>query len=446
MGIKDAILGKPAKQSSLSTSSSPADPFITGYGNGGVPAFQRQYVAPVGYNPAAFPGMLSTPATTQAATTYAPEVLAQLPPEVQQYLQSTGAQAPAGTSDPTGTSGGVNNLGDYGYNYRTAKTGLVPSGLDKGTNIPGLLPAAANEFLNGPAAYYPYFDVAGKSQGMQSADDVLNYFSQLTAQGKGAIANQQNIADQMQWLSGAAGGKANEINPTMDVAFNPNGLSDFLNYYTASPGIEGVINAGAADATRIMNESLLPQDRAAAISGGQYGSSRSGIAEGITRRGVGEEIAQLANQTRYNDYQNYLANKLSAGGQILQGDIGAANAGANRFNAAGNLKTNLLGLQSDYLTGAAGLNQNIYNQGMDLNNQLYSRGVTDRAIQQAMIDADKARWDTGQNQVMDWLGKYASLLYGAPQQSASKQSQTGGQMGIADYAIAAAKAAAPFVA
>jgi len=309
------------------------------------------------------------------------------------------------------------NLGNYAYSFQKGNT--IPTAPVEGSQIPGVFPSAASEFLQGPPSYYPWQAVLPSSQMQQHANNQLMFYDALNAVGAGANSRQGQVADAL--AGGQTSALANSVAAGLGNVPQQYGLTQYGGPYSENPYLTQQIQNAANDTTRIMNEQLLPQNRSQAINSGQYGGSRSGIAEGITRRGIGEEIAQLAHGMRFDDYNNWMNRQLQAG-QIGTG-FALGQAGATNQNAA---------MNQDRLRSAADIYSRQAGQGMDMNNLLYQRGAMDRAMSQEIVDADKARWDYGQQSPMNWIGQYMNILQGAPQ---TPQPQVQGSPGLLDYAM-----------
>lgn len=496
MGIIDAVLG-----SQDTTASAGIWPFLLGTGNQNIGAFNRNYAPPSGYNPALAPYMTgnvgyASPTAMQGAPAQLPAPAgspaapagaapAQYPAQAPQYTQQ---QAPAGSSAAVPApgekgstiGGGQGNLGNYYYDFQ--KNNSIPVAPEKGSVIPGAYPSLANEFANGPAGYYPWMDVAGKT----SMQDVANWvLMQGAASPDNGAARQAAMGNQL--ASGATNATANQqlqtllgqgndlyaqmlakqanmtlADPSRDTNVGQYGLTDFLGGYSENPALAGQIGAMSSDVNRSLLEQLLPEARSAAINTGQYGGSRSGIAEGIARRGAAEEVAQQSGAMRMADYERYLQQKMQAGQQLNQSDIAEINAATQRYGTEADYNLGLAGLQNQglndalqYQLGIGGLlNQGSQNNigaltgagqqfdesqrnAMDINNLLFGRGTFDQSLNQNYIDSDKARYDYGQTSPMNWIMQYISGLQGAP---ATPAPITSNKAGLLDYAIAAASA------
>lgn len=94
-------------------------------------------------------------------------------------------------------------------------------------------------------------------------------------------------------------------------------LGNFLGAYDPSKtGLSSAIDASNSQLDWNYNTQVAPQIRQGAVDTGQFGSSRSGIAEGIAQSQLSQQKTNAASQLAFQDQQAYNSNQLSALGNL----------------------------------------------------------------------------------------------------------------------------------
>lgn len=238
----------------------------------------------------------------------------------------------------------------------------------------------------------------------------------LTRQGAGAIANQlnqtQNVSQGAQQSVANAQGLAGAQNQMMaqGMQYGLNGAMDVRN----NPYLQQAMQA----AIRPIQEQwqgaggTLAQQRQAAQQSGQVGSSRAGIAEGITNRAALQKMGDITSQmgaAAYDKGQDTYAKTLA---QIAPW----MNAGTQNAQLANDLLKTQGGVLKEF-TSAAQAPGAMYS-GIGAQNENIAREWEDYAANSRMWGLN-APWIPLQN--------YASLVYGGSAPSTSVQSSQSGQ-------------------
>ena len=475
MGLMDMFFGSP-EQNDEKPLPQPVVPFLTGMGQNPYMSFAPQYQAAQTYNPYAFVGgtpygvggqypwnnpyrmdqdawsgqsqinngQYFGPGMTFGQPGGQPPPGGQAPPGGQGYPSGNYQ----GYGPTSGAQGGPQQGGNFQYTPEY-ENGVYSSADDSGW-IPGLFPSAAAQAQYGPAQYYPYMDVAGKTLDQQTADNQLRTFvggaGQDMLQDQRQIANRLSSGDYLnnpiqrrsaQYAMGlmsddpgqlaidksrqalGAGNLAMERAradqaPTFEKDFGRYGLGRYTTgKYDENPYLTQAISNAASDTTRALNEQILPGLGREAIAAGQYGGSRQQIAEGIAGRGAAEEIAQQATGARFGDYTGWQDRGLRAGEAQMQGDVAAQQAATQRaaiesqhqlgmINALSGLMgagTGAFGAGMDAKLGAGELGNQASQQAYNLDS-LRSQGMESGAnlLQQVIdgkVDLNTALRDTG---------------------------------------------------
>jgi hypothetical protein len=150
------------------------------------------------------------------------------------------------------------------------------------------------------------------------------------AQGRGADFQMANEMGN----SASTAGPAN-MNSAVNQGFDQNNLSNYIN----NDVLNGQIDAASRDVTRNLNENQLTGIQSEAARGMNSGSSRTGIAMGVAKRGAQDAIYDISSNMRGNAYNQALgieSNRASQNAGFQQG-ANQANAGfmqnSNQFNA-----------------------------------------------------------------------------------------------------------------
>lgn len=200
---------------------------------------------------------------------------------------------------------------------------------------------------------------------------------------------------------------------------NPVTLPDWANYqgYEASPYLAQQAGAISQNATRALNEQMLPGVRSDAIASGGFGGSRQGIAEGLAMGRTADAISGAVGNLYAQDYQNAMNRNLQryqtdASSALGLGQLDATNRGIDNSYALGlgGLGLQQRGLDNQLYLGMGGLNaqnRGLDNQLLGINNQ-YDLGL--RGL-------DQSRYQTDKNYEVGMAGVNASSANAAAQQA-----------------------------
>lgn len=215
---------------------------------------------------------------------------------------------------------------------------------------------------------------------------------------------------------------------------------DYATYM--NPYTQQVIERGEADIER-QRQAAMGNVAARAAAAGAFGGSRHGVQEGVAIGEYGRMAGDFAAQQRQAAFQQAQ--------QAAQFDIGkrmeadtlnqqALEAAANREQAArmGNMQAaNQFALQEAQLKqqasianaqakaaaasvrasaagGLAGLGQQAFGQGMAVQQQIANQAMQQRAIQQQLIDAQRARYAQATGAPLAGLGQTTQILGAVP--------------------------------
>lgn len=169
----------------------------------------------------------------------------------------------------------------------------------------------------------------------------------------GGSADFDPVADMTQGQKDAIGGMTQTGN-SLQQLYNGQGMQGLANslgtYDPSKTGLQGAIDASNNQLDWNYATQVAPSVRQGAVSTGQYGSSRSGIAEGIAQSQLSQQKVNSASQLAYQDQQafnqnqaNTLANlaNISKGlgsGDGLSYDAGALQQNQNQAEIAGQLE------------------------------------------------------------------------------------------------------------
>lgn len=125
-------------------------------------------------------------------------------------------------------------------------------------------------------------------------------------------------------LSNVVGGTQNALNFALD----PNNINN-------NPYFEGAVNAAIRPVTQNFQENVLSGNDDAAMSAGQFGSSRHGVADAIAGRDYMNQVGDISSQMAFN---NYSAGMDRMGNAVNQAQ-GVANLGMLPSNILNNVGT-----------------------------------------------------------------------------------------------------------
>ena len=192
-----------------------------------------------------------------------------------------------------------------------------------------------------------------------------------TGIGQGPYPANQNIYQQAQQGLARANQATNagtQFSPMAITAPSAATMNQYSNPYET-----GVINQNLADIER---SRLLAQNNmgAQATAANAFGGSRHGIAESETNRGFADRAAAMSGQLRQQGYSNAQQMARQAQMQNQQAQLQGQTQRMGAANQLGNLAN--LG----------------FGMGQQIDAQMQNQGLQQQAVQQAVIDAAKARY------------------------------------------------------
>jgi len=161
---------------------------------------------------------------------------------------------------------------------------------------------------------------AGLNPTQLNAVNAMRGFS--TGQGGQFTGDMMGAAGTAMGATGAFGDQSQAIynkamkNPTQ-------GILNSAGQYADNPYLTGQIDAVLGDLNRNMQENLLPGEVDARVAGGNLGSTRSDIAQGIIQRGVAENMQDVSAGMRGDAWNQGVQTALNARGQGLDAALGA---------------------------------------------------------------------------------------------------------------------------
>jgi hypothetical protein len=185
-----------------------------------------------------------------------------------------------------------------------------------------------------------------------------------------------------------------------------------MNQYS-NPYETGVINQNLADIER---SRLLAQNNmgAQATAANAFGGSRHGIAESETNRGFADRAAAMSGQLRQQGYNTSQQMARQAQMQNQQAQLQGQQQRMGAANQLGNLAN--LG----------------FGMGQQIDAQMQNQGLQQQAVQQAVIDAAKARYAGYTAQPNQSLNMPLQALGAAPYNTNATESSTYSP-GLFDY-------------
>lgn len=280
-------------------------------------------------------------------------------------------------------------------------TGLQPyllGGVTGGREYPGLFPGALEWYMSDGPSYFPGQTVANPTAETQRAWAMAGSL----ASGEGDWQRQNIInkyAGNEGYLSNVANGaylnQAQDRNNFLD----DTARGKFLN---ANPYLDSMVDASTRDINRNFTNNVLPGVASQFALGGRYGSGAQQGVLGTVSNDYTNKISDVVTGIRGNAYnmeRGFMESALARGEAAQQAAI--ARERGYQTNA-----------QMALPQMAQGLDQVL--RGRDMSNiDLLNRVGTDRFnYDQAYIDADKARWDYGQNLPLTKLQALGQLLQG----------------------------------
>lgn len=329
---------------------------------------------------------------------------------------------------------------------------------------------ASNIYGQGVPEYYPGQTVANQSQQTQQAIDLqtgraltgssLNpaaqgqvtdtlagaYFNPMLQQdsdaalrgivsGEGTAPQYQGISQGVLGSMGLFGGPlANDITGELRNVIG----GGYLNA-EANPYLQSAINTATRPVIEQYTDTVLPGIDSSFSSAGRTGSGAHALATGKAAAGLQATIGDIGSNMAFGNY-NAERGRQTQG--ITQGQAGIgqeASTGLQGYGLLGNLfqgqtgqQLQGIGLQEQAANAererqmrAAGLAPDLAREDYYDIGQLATAGDVQNLYNQALIDADIARYNYGQTAPMDYLSQYLGLLNTAPWGQNSTSTQTG---------------------
>ena len=235
----------------------------------------------------------------------------------------------------------------------------------------------------------------------------------MAAPGNGIPQNIYQQANTGITKAGQAAMTGTQFSPMAITAPTAATMSQYSNPYET-----GVVNQNLADIER---SRLLAQNNmgAQATAANAFGGSRHGIAEAETNRGFADRAAAMSGQLRQQGYSNSQQMARQAQMQNQQAQLQGQQ---QRMGAASQLGT---------------LSNLGFGMGQQINSQMQNQGLQQQAVQQAVIDAAKARYAGYTAQPNQALNMPLQALGAAPYNTSTNQTE-GYSPGLFDYLTLAA--------
>ena len=235
----------------------------------------------------------------------------------------------------------------------------------------------------------------------------------MAAPGNGIPQNIYQQANTGITKAGQAAMTGTQFSPMAITAPTAATMSQYSNPYET-----GVVNQNLADIER---SRLLAQNNmgAQATAANAFGGSRHGIAEAETNRGFADRAAAMSGQLRQQGYSNSQQMARQAQMQNQQAQLQGQQ---QRMGAASQLGT---------------LSNLGFGMGQQINSQMQNQGLQQQAVQQAVIDAAKARYAGYTAQPNQALNMPLQALGAAPYNTSTNQTK-GYSPGLFDYLTLAA--------
>jgi len=235
----------------------------------------------------------------------------------------------------------------------------------------------------------------------------------MAAPGNGIPQNIYQQANTGITKAGQAAMTGTQFSPMAITAPTAATMSQYSNPYET-----GVVNQNLADIER---SRLLAQNNmgAQATAANAFGGARHGIAESETNRGFADRAAAMSGQLRQQGYSNSQQMARQAQMQNQQAQLQGQQ---QRMGAASQLGT---------------LSNLGFGMGQQIDAQMQNQGLQQQAVQQAVIDAAKARYAGYTAQPNQALNMPLQALGAAPYNTSTNQTE-GYSPGLFDYLTLAA--------
>jgi len=230
----------------------------------------------------------------------------------------------------------------------------------------------------------------------------------MAAPGNGIPQNIYQQANTGITKAGQAAMTGTQFSPMAITAPTAATMSQYSNPYET-----GVVNQNLADIER---SRLLAQNNmgAQATAANAFGGSRHGIAESETNRGFADRAAAMSGQLRQ---QGYNTSQQMARQAQMQNQQAQLQGQQQRMGAASQLGT---------------LSNLGFGMGQQIDAQMQNQGLQQQAVQQAVIDAAKARYAGYTAQPNQALNMPLQALGAAPYNTSTNQTE-GYSPGLFDY-------------
>ena len=240
----------------------------------------------------------------------------------------------------------------------------------------------------------------------------------MAAPGNGIPQNIYQQANTGITKAGQAAMTGTQFSPMAITAPTAATMSQYSNPYET-----GVVNQNLADIER---SRLLAQNNmgAQATAANAFGGSRHGIAESETNRGFADRAAAMSGQLRQ---QGYNTSQQMARQAQMQNQQAQLQGQQQRMGAASQLGT---------------LSNLGFGMGQQINSQMQNQGLQQQAVQQAVIDAAKARYAGYTAQPNQALNMPLQALGAAPYNTNASQTSNYSP-GLFDYLTLGATAFKP---
>lgn len=290
-------------------------------------------------------------------------------------------------------------------------------------------------FGQGPQQFYPGQTVAGMSPQTTQGLDMMTQ----SAQG-GAVGLPQAQGAMMRGMSGfmpgfgtamgAAGGQMNNpwTSSMVGAATDPTTMGvEGLNSFSEGniDHLQGLYTRGADQITNDLNARFARAGRtgANAAYGGALGGALGDLYTGIMAPGV------EAAQNRRLQASGQLAGIDQADRDAAMQGYGQAGAFASddfgrRLTGAG-MANDMFSQSNADARGAAAMLPGLYDYGQQPGQTMLGVGGAYEQLQQQQIDADRERFDFGQNAQWNNLSRFAAMMNGLPDFSSQTQTTSG---------------------
>ena len=261
------------------------------------------------------PGVSGGVPQPTAQPTVAPPPIALPPPPTNQPVGSTGQPVQSSAQPTISRPNYSGTLPDTQFNLpeRPAESGPEAAAARTTGRLEDINELSQDLLLNRSREFYPGQTYANLNPTIQTGLE-----SQLNFAG-GAGTEQANLAQQgLQTGFGQVTGS--DVAQT-GAALQPQLIDTIRQMQSGNVDasrFQPVIEAAANQARQALDLNILPQQRASAIDAGQYGGSRSQIAEGVATGLQGQRIADLAGTLGYQAYSD-AQNRMGQGADLAAG-------------------------------------------------------------------------------------------------------------------------------